>query len=80
MHRAADSVDADPSDVERIEREIDDQQVRMTVVDAKNDQRIIVDADRRQIVRSRWDVDDVGVRVAYTRGKDPLARLLNGGV
>ena len=47
MSRVADSVDADLSDVQQIEVTIDDQAVTVIVVDAKNDPRIIVDADRR---------------------------------
>lgn len=47
MHRAPDSVDADPSDVRRHERTIDDESVTVTVVTATGNEQIIVKADQR---------------------------------
>jgi len=64
--------DADPNDVDEIEVEIDDQSVRVIVVDASNDKRIIVEADRRWelIVDDEW---------AYPRWEDrSMPRWLEG--
>jgi hypothetical protein len=47
MSRVADSVDSAASDVEEREVTVDDQTVTVLVVDAKQDSRIIVEADRR---------------------------------
>ncbi|WP_435069185.1 hypothetical protein [Haloplanus sp. C73] len=57
-----DSVDADPSDVQRIEREVDDQQVTVLIVDAKNDSRIIVDGEQR------WELEIGEDEWAYPSG------------
>jgi len=66
------TVDADPSDVEEIEIIVDDQEVRVIVVDDSNDSRLIVEADRRweMIVDDEW---------AYPRWEDrSMPRWLEG--
>jgi len=56
MSRTADSVGAEPSDVQEFKIKIDDQAVTVIVIDAKRDSRIIVEAEQRWelIVEGEW--------------------------